>query len=114
MKIVPLTREHLEQMKGDYEIPPQSVRGNAVINDEGIAIGCAGGYHVGGHVLAFLHATDELRESKYMLVRLAVSLRKLPHSTVFAICDESIPKAKEFLEHFGFVDRGDGSMMLEK
>jgi hypothetical protein len=112
MKIVPLRKEHMEELGG--EIPPHSVRGRTVLNDADQVIGCAGGYHAGGHVMAFLHATDELRDHPFTMVRLAKSLQSLPHKTVFAYCDRSIEGAQKFLEHFGFSDRGDGIYMLRK
>ena len=111
MKIVPMTREHVVEVAG--EAPKQTLRGLAVLNDEGQAIGVAGGYQWQGVHLAFIHAKDELREHPFTLGRLCKQLSKIPHRVVYALCDEEIAGSKKLLEHYGFVDRGDGYYMLE-
>lgn len=113
MKIVPATREHIDKLVG--EPPKHSFRGFSVVKDDGTVIGCAGGYHVGreAHV-AFMHITDELRAKPKMLVKLALSLRNLPHDIVYAYCDENIEAARRFLERYGFTDRGDGVFIYRR
>ena len=114
MKIVPLTRDHLEVLRPDgNEMPKTTVRGLTVLNDKGAPIGVCGGYRNYDHYMAFLHATDELRASPKMLVKLCRETSKLPHRTLYAWCDYSFRGAERFLNRFGFVDRGDGIFVQE-
>lgn len=112
MKIVPLTREILKASRWDR--PDKTVRGLALIDDEGKVRGVAGGVRVSGSYVVFMDVDDEIRNMPLTMVRLGKALQKLPHKFVYAHCDPNIEAAGRYLEHFGFTPRGDGYYYLEK
>ena len=112
MKIVPLTKDIIQELDG--ELPPQSVRGQALVDDDGKVLGAVGSYHNSGHVMVWMDIKPELREKPIALMKLCKSVAKLPHKIVYAYCDKQYEAAERFLKHFGFEDRGDGFFILEK
>ena len=98
-KIVPATSAHVKAL---YEpAPGPSVRAFAALDGEEV-IGVGGTYSSNGNVVAFLNATDKLRERPVSLMKLARRMETLREGAVYATCDPAIEAAKRFLEHLGF------------
>ena len=105
--IVPLTREIMDSYDDPFEI---TVRGYASVKDDRI-LGVMGLYYSNGHQFAFARISDELKEDKRELLKLTRKVISVCARTVFAVCDNEIPKADNFLRHWGF-SQLDGDLWL--
>lgn len=99
IEIIPATADHIRAIYGASL--PMSFRAFAAV-EENRVLGVGGIYLHDGCEVVFVRMTDELRAHKKTILRGAIKVMSLFGSRVVAICDPSIPKAREFLEHFGF------------
>lgn len=89
---------------------PHSMRSLVAVRDEEV-IGVIGLYPENGQQVVFMDLNDELRKHPRALIKGgAIFMRwvraaKMP---TCARCDDTIPAAKRFLEHFGFKHLNNG------
>lgn len=107
--IVPLTPDIMAEF---YPEIAYSVRGYAEIDDA--ILGICGVYYADNTQVAFARFSDRLKRKKRSLLRLAYTTINLCGPLTFAVCDNEIPKADNFLKHMGFQPyRGDVWVRLQ-
>ena len=97
--IIPATPAHIAALYG--HTLGRTVRALAVVDGERV-LGVGGIYHDDGRTVIFSKKTDDLRRQKRILILASRQIMGWLREEAFALCDTSIPKARDFLEHMGF------------
>ena len=107
-KIIPATSELLLRYYGKQ--PPKTSYSFVAVKDNRV-IGVSGVYITKSRLIVFASISDELKDDKRTIVKGIAKVMKLAkekHLPIYAICDESIEKAVNFIKHVGFVHEYEG------
>lgn len=102
IEVKPATSELIKAFYG-HEFP-RSMKSLVAVRDDEV-LGVIGVYPENGQQVVFMDLKDELRRHPRVLIQGSKTFMRWVRETKMptcARCDDTIPAAKRFLEHFGF------------